>query len=91
MSRLLEASNRLKAAIDSLDAAVESHMVRDIGNQSDAADAVDEAETLKSQLAALREDYDKLATATQTVSDRLDGAVGQLRLVLDDDREQRQA
>lgn len=88
MSRLLEASNRLKAAIDSLDAAVESRMAKDTGNQSDADG---EVETLKSQLAALRQDYDKLATATQTVSARLDGAVGQLRLVLDDDREQRQA
>ena len=41
MSRLLEASIRLKAAIDSLDAAVESRMAKDIGNQSDAAGEVE--------------------------------------------------
>tara|TARA_R110000868_G_scaffold58122_2_gene179354 strand:- start:2201 stop:2467 length:267 start_codon:yes stop_codon:yes gene_type:complete len=88
MSRLLEASERLKAAINSLEAVVESRLVQESGNQSAASDEVD---ALRGQLAALRQDYDKLASTTQTVSARLDGAVGQLRLVLEDDREQKQA
>ncbi|NIZ03631.1 DUF4164 family protein [Thalassospira lucentensis] len=88
MSRLQQASDRLKTALDSLENAVESAVVKDADKQSSD---VQEVEALRSQLSALRADYDKLTQTTETVSARLDGAVDQLKLVLAEDPVKEQA
>ncbi|WP_412776624.1 DUF4164 family protein [Thalassospira lucentensis] len=88
MSRLQQASDRLKSALDSLDAAVESVLDQDAKDQSSD---VQEVEALRSQLSALRADYDKLTHTTETVSARLDGAVDQLKLVLSEEPVKEQA
>ncbi|MDP2697139.1 hypothetical protein [Thalassospira sp.] len=88
MSRLSDASERLKSAVDALERVAESHLAHH--SQDDPA-ALAETEALRSELVALRADYDALSRTTETVSRGLDGAVGQLRLVLDDSHKQKQA
>ncbi|MFH1803841.1 MAG: hypothetical protein ABID63_03005 [Pseudomonadota bacterium] len=88
MSRLSDASERLKSAVDALERVAESHLANH--SQDDPA-ALAETEALRSELDALRADYDALSRTTETVSRGLDGAVGQLRLVLDDSHKQKQA
>ncbi|CAM3340707.1 MAG: hypothetical protein AXW12_06940 [Thalassospira sp. Nap_22] len=88
MSRLQQASDRLKAALERLETAAESA----IEAKSQATDAdTAEVENLRGQLSALREDYDRLCRTTETVSNRLDGAVDQLKLVLDEEPAKKQA
>lgn len=88
MSRLQQASDRLKAALERLETVAESAI--DAKSQNANADAA-EVEDLRGQLSALREDYDRLSRTTETVSSRLDGAVDQLRLVLDEEPAKKQA
>lgn len=88
MSRLQQASDRLKAALERLETVAESAI--EAKSQNANADTA-EVEALRGQLSALREDYDRLSRTTETVSTRLDGAVDQLKLVLDDDPVKKQA
>jgi len=88
MSRLQQASDRLKAALERLETVAES--VIDVKSQNENADTA-EVENLRGQLSALREDYDRLSRTTETVSTRLDGAVNQLKLVLDEEPAKKQA
>ncbi|AUG52462.1 DUF4164 family protein [Thalassospira marina] len=95
MSRLQNAGERLENALAALEAAVESRLARSEAaiqsGVSENAAAQARSEEMRAQLDALKHDYDVLAEATETVSQRLDGAVGQLRLVLSDETEQKQA
>jgi len=88
MSRLQQASDRLKAALERLETAAESAI--EAKSQTTDADTA-EVETLRGQLSELREDYDRLCRTTETVSNRLDGAVDQLKLVLDEEPAKKQA
>lgn len=88
MSRLQQASDRLKSALDRLELAAESAISQK--NQSAVSDT-QEVEALRAQLSAMRADYDRLTEATETVSARLDGAVDQLKFVLADDPVKKQA
>ncbi len=88
MSRLQQASDRLKAALERLETVAESAIETKSRNAN--ADTA-EVEHLRGQLSALREDYDRLSRTTQTVSSRLDGAVDQLKLVLDEEPATKQA
>tara|TARA_B100000749_G_C18148970_1_gene350953 strand:+ start:327 stop:593 length:267 start_codon:yes stop_codon:yes gene_type:complete len=88
MSRLQQASDRLKAALERLETVAESAI--DAKSQDANADTA-EVEALHGQLSALREDYDRLCQTTETVSNRLDGAVDQLKLVLDEEPAKKQA
>lgn len=88
MSRLQQASDRLKAALDRLETVAESAL--EARNQKDAS-AAREVEDLREQLTALRADYDRLAQTTETVSVRLDGAVDQLKVVLEEEPAREQA
>jgi molecular chaperone GrpE (heat shock protein) len=88
MSRLQQASDRLKAALERLETVAESAI--DAKSQNANADTA-EVENLRGQLSALREDYDRLCRTTETVSNRLDGAVDQLKLVLDEEPAKKQA
>jgi molecular chaperone GrpE (heat shock protein) len=91
MSRLQQASDRLKAALERLETVAESAIAKqDQNDQNDGADAK-EVEALREQLAAMRDDYDRLTRTTETVSARLDGAVDQLKLVLEDEPVKKQA
>ena len=95
MSRLQNAGERLEIALAALEQAVESRLARSQANalsgESENAAAQARSEEMRAELDALKYDYDVLAQATETVSQRLDGAVGQLRLVLSDETEQKQA
>jgi len=88
MSRLQQASDRLKAALDRLETAAESAFERK--SQSDVSDT-QEVEDLRAQLSAMRADYDRLTQTTETVSARLDGAVDQLKFVLAEEPAKEQA
>lgn len=88
MSRLHQASERLKAALERLEMVAESAIEQQ--SQTNASDA-EEVESLRGQLAAMRADYDRLTQTTETVSRRLDGAVDQLKLVLEDEPVKKQA
>ncbi|MBX2833061.1 MAG: hypothetical protein KTR23_18210 [Rhodospirillales bacterium] len=88
MSRLQQASDRLKAALDRLETAAESAFVRK--SQSDLSDS-QEVEELRAQLSSMRADYDRLTQTTETVSARLDGAVDQLKFVLAEEPAKEQA
>jgi len=88
MSRLQQASDRLKAALDRLETAAESAFERK--SQSDVSD-MQEVEDLRAQLSAMRADYDRLTQTTETVSARLDGAVDQLKFVLAEEPAKEQA
>ena len=88
MSRLQQASDRLKAALERLETVAESAI--EAKSQNANADTA-EVENLRGQLSALREDYDRLSRTTETVSNRLDGAVHQLKLVLDEEPAKKQA
>ncbi|WP_339779203.1 hypothetical protein [uncultured Thalassospira sp.] len=95
MSRLQNAGERLEIALATLEQAVESRLARAAAEarsgQSESAAARARSEEMRVQIDALKHDYDVLVQATETVSQRLDGAVGQLRLVLNDETEQKQA
>jgi chromosome segregation ATPase len=88
MSRLQQASDRLKAALERLEMVAESTIADK--NQQVVSDPR-EVEDLRAQLAAMRADYDRLTEATETVSARLDGAVDQLKFVLSEDPVKKQA
>ena len=88
MSRLHQASERLKVALERLEMVAEPALEQQ--RQTNASDAA-EVETLPGQLAAMRADYDRLIQTTETVSRRLDGAVDQLKLVLEDEPVKKQA
>tara|TARA_R110002072_G_scaffold54057_6_gene142022 strand:+ start:3621 stop:3833 length:213 start_codon:yes stop_codon:yes gene_type:complete len=70
MSQLIEASQRLDAALQRLDAALSGHRLR----ESELQAALDEA---KAETLILRE-------VTQEVSSRLDSAIERLQAVLED-------
>jgi chromosome segregation ATPase len=88
MSRLQQASDRLKAALERLEMVVETTMAE---KSQQVVSDTREVEDLRAQLAAMRADYDRLTEATETVSARLDGAVDQLKFVLSDDPVKKQA
>ena len=88
MSRLQQASDRLKAALERLETVAESAIEAKSQNANAQTAEVDD---LRGQLSALREDYDRLSRTTETVSSRLDGAVDQLKLVLDEEPVKKQA
>ncbi|MCC9625851.1 hypothetical protein LPB41_29600 [Thalassospira sp. MA62] len=82
MSRLQQASDRLKAALDRLETAAESAIERQ--GSDDGADQ-QQLESLQAELTALKADYSRLTETTETVSARLDGAVDQLKIALHED------
>jgi hypothetical protein len=73
MSRLTDAVARLDKAVSRLEAAVSKR------------DGIDrrEREALKAALADARAEYSRLAQAADSVSSRLDGAIGRLKLVME--------
>ena len=71
MSRLRDATLRLEQAVDRLETAAATVL-----------DA-DGAEGLAAELAAARKDYEVLSRTTTEVSDKLDRAIGRLKLVLE--------
>ncbi|MBI1777241.1 MAG: hypothetical protein HYR63_18035 [Proteobacteria bacterium] len=73
MSRLVPAIERLDKALLRLEAAIAKR------------DAIDrrEREALKTALADARAEYARLAQAADSVSNRLDGAIGRLKLVME--------
>ncbi|MDF1792767.1 MAG: hypothetical protein P1U88_12695 [Thalassobaculaceae bacterium] len=73
MSRLNTARERLDKAVARLEKALTG---------LDASDGVD-ASALKGELSAVRRDYAKLSKAADQVEQRLDKAIGQLKLVLE--------
>ena len=88
MSRLQQASERLKAALDRLETVAESAIEHK--SQSNVSDMA-EVDALRGQLSAIRADYDRLTKTTETVSARLDGAVDQLKFVLAEEPAKEQA
>ncbi len=75
MSRLQTARDKLEKAVTRLEAALEQLDTAD-GEGGDVA-------ALKGELSAVRRDYAKLSKAADAVDDRLDKAIGQLKLVLE--------
>jgi predicted nucleic acid-binding Zn-ribbon protein len=73
MSRLNTARERLDKAVSRLEKALEG---------LDGSDGTD-ASALKGELSAVRRDYVKLSKAADQVEQRLDKAIGQLKLVLE--------
>ncbi len=73
MSRLTDAIARLDKALSRLEAAAAKR------------DGVDrrEREALKTALSDARAEYARLAQAADSVSNRLDGAIGRLKLVME--------
>ena len=73
MSRLNAARERLDKAVARLEKALEGL------DDSDSGDGV----AAKGELSAVRRDYAKLSKAADQVEQRLDKAIGQLKLVLE--------
>ncbi len=71
MSRLRDATLRLEQAVDRLE-----------GAAAKVLDA-DGAEGLAAELASARREYEVLSRTTNEVSDKLDRAIGRLKLVLE--------
>lgn len=71
MSQLHDAQNRLRAAIERLEAAVD-RTVSGVGSDG-----------LESDLAAVRIENAQLSRTTQEITNRLDSAIDRIRLVLD--------
>jgi len=73
MSRVMNALEKLDAAIDRLEAAVENRLGRDRA----------ERERLNDELKGLRQNHVTLQSEARTVSSRLDAAIGRLRSLLE--------
>jgi predicted nucleic acid-binding Zn-ribbon protein len=85
MSRLELAADRLKTAIDALEARTAGN--RDKGAEleklhSRMAELEEERERLLTQVAALEEELAALSGVTEEVEQRLDGAIGEIRAAL---------
>lgn len=75
MSRLDDAKDRLEQAVNRLELAI---------TDSQARNAVGSDESrLASDLAAAKRDFQKLSSATDQVSDRLDNTIGRLKTMLE--------
>lgn len=74
MSRLTSAQQRLMAACEKLEAAVEASQDGSVNAQSQ----------LSQELAGVRMDYNTLKQSAQQVSQRLDGALARLDRLLED-------
>lgn len=78
LSRIEQALDSLSRAVDRLEAASEG-----LGRSHPVADAISSSEeALRLEIADLRADYDNLRTISQTVSQRLENAIGRVRAVL---------
>jgi len=85
MSRLELAADRLKTALDALDAQLTEGAVvsADIGRlAARVAELEAERERLLAQLAELEGENAVLSGATEEVEQRLDGAIGEIRAAL---------
>ncbi|TQV81731.1 DUF4164 family protein [Denitrobaculum tricleocarpae] len=78
MTRLNEATERLKSALDRLDQAVESRAKA----RSNGEGASDDAE-LRAALAAAREENENLQNLAGEVSSRLDSTIARLKSVME--------
>jgi hypothetical protein len=84
MSRLELAAERLKGALESLEAAVAplAGDGDDARLQSQVAELEAERECLLTRIAVLEEDLAAMSGVTEEVEERLDGAIGEIRAVL---------
>jgi hypothetical protein len=74
MTRLVQAMAKLDAALVRLDRSVAGRSDREVRARTE----------LEAALAQLKTDHSRLAEAADTVSARLDGAIGRLRLMAGD-------
>ncbi len=85
MSRLELAADRLKTALDALDARLTAGAATsaDVGRlAARVAELEAEREQLLAQVAELEEENAALSGATEEVEQRLDGAIGEIRAAL---------
>jgi chromosome segregation ATPase len=84
MSRLELAAERLKSALESLDAAVAAPAgTGDDGRlRARVAELEAERERLLTRIAALEDELAAMSGVTEEVEERLDGAIGEIRAVL---------
>lgn len=78
MTRLNEATERLKSALDRLDQAVESRAKARSNGESASGD-----EELRAALAAAREENENLQNLAGEVSSRLDSTIARLKSVME--------
>ena len=81
MSRLDDALARLATALDRLDAGIGEKHSRE-AELAELDELKDERERLIARVATLEEEARNLASLTEEVDDRLDGAIAEIREVL---------